>query len=33
VIITELIQTATRGDSLELEGPLRKRLAELLPAG
>ncbi|WP_345695751.1 hypothetical protein [Kitasatospora terrestris] len=30
-VITELLQTTTRGDNLDLEGPLRKRLAELLP--
>ncbi|MEZ0088978.1 hypothetical protein [Streptacidiphilus sp. EB129] len=27
VVITELLQTTTRGDNLELEGPLRTRLA------
>ncbi|MFI6152434.1 hypothetical protein ACIBCA_07065 [Kitasatospora sp. NPDC051170] len=28
-VITELLQTVTRGDNLELEGPLRARLAHL----
>lgn len=30
VVITELLQTITRGDNLELEGPLRSRLDTLL---
>ncbi|MFJ9696654.1 hypothetical protein [Kitasatospora sp. NPDC101183] len=30
VVITELLQTVTRGDSLELEAPLRTRLAHLV---
>ncbi|WP_344638137.1 hypothetical protein [Kitasatospora cystarginea] len=30
VVITELLQTATRGDNLELEAPLRHRLGHLL---
>ncbi|MFJ1796943.1 hypothetical protein [Kitasatospora griseola] len=29
VVITELLQTTTRGDNLDLEGPLRARLARL----
>jgi hypothetical protein len=30
VVITQLLQTNSRGDNLELEGPLRQRAAELL---
>lgn len=30
VVITELLQTTTRGDNLDLEVPLRERLADLL---
>ncbi|GAB7180196.1 hypothetical protein ATKI12_0027 [Kitasatospora sp. Ki12] len=29
VVITELLQTTTRGDNLELEGPLRTWLSEI----
>ncbi|MDH6124487.1 hypothetical protein [Kitasatospora sp. GP82] len=33
VVITELLQTTTRGDNLELEEPLRHRLGHLLQLG
>ncbi|MFH9353509.1 hypothetical protein [Kitasatospora sp. NPDC017646] len=33
VVITELLQTTTRGDNLELEEPLRHRLEHLLQLG
>ncbi|MFF2045884.1 hypothetical protein ACFVVX_36235 [Kitasatospora sp. NPDC058170] len=29
VVITELLQTTTRGDNLDLEGPLRRRLSAI----
>ncbi|MBB4925891.1 hypothetical protein [Kitasatospora kifunensis] len=33
VVITELLQTTTRGDNLELEEPLRRRLGHLVQRG